>query len=273
MYTLKYLIVGPISIKIFMLVILASLFTLIAFFFNNNNKISVYNSYANEFEKTFWSGIVLEEFFEQNKKSFYHPIASIFVFAMNEWNESKISSAKKSDTQMILDRIKMSINTANERIKEMLSEYSNLFSLITIAIPILSLVYLLFLTSGMFFEIGMTGKFEIDQIANMIAGSIVVCGFGFLTTAASFYVLYNVNTKIDKFIIRAETFGSDLYLTLSKELQQKVSTSYEETEEPTESEPEEDEQEEVESEDEDEINDEEPKDVTEEKKSDLDDDI
>lgn len=221
MYTLKYLIFGPLSVKIFMLFILVSAFVLLAFFFNNRNKINVYNSYADEFEKVFWSGIVLEDFFEQNKKSFYHPLASIFVSAMNEWNESKISSISKSESAIVLERLKMSIEIAKERIKQMLTSYSYIFSVFTVSLPILSLIVLSFIVSGLFFDIGLTGKIEISQISTTIAGSILVCGFGFLTTVGSFIMLYQINGQIDKFLIRSDSFGSDLYMTLSKELQQK----------------------------------------------------
>lgn len=225
MYVLKYLIFGPILIKIFLLMAIASIFVLVAIFLNTNNKINVYNAYADEFEKAFWSGIVLEDFFEQNKQSFYHPIASIFVFGMNEWNESKPKLGNKNTAEIILERLKLAIGIGKSRVKEMMDDYKKIFSIFNISMPIASLLFLAFLISDIFFEIGKDGKFEIDKIAMYLGASILVCMIGFFSTAMSFLGLYFINNKSEKFILRAENFGSDLYMTLSKELQQKISSS------------------------------------------------
>ena len=86
MYALKAIITSGIYVQVIFGVLIFGLIMMIAMAFSKRKKLAYINSYITEFEKTFWSGISLDQYYEANKENLSHPLGLIFKGVMDEWN-------------------------------------------------------------------------------------------------------------------------------------------------------------------------------------------
>ena len=76
-----------------------------AFGISKFKKMVYISSYIKEFEKTFWSGIDLTQFYEANKDNLEHPLGLIFKAIMEEWSASENLRGKLSSKADIKERM------------------------------------------------------------------------------------------------------------------------------------------------------------------------
>src|SRR5690606_32431398 len=73
---------------------------------------------ASRFESEFWSSEALDKFYEKTKKRANHPMAIIFVAAMEEWFRSKDSGSSSSSSGLkigLRERIVQVMQVARNR--------------------------------------------------------------------------------------------------------------------------------------------------------------
>ena len=105
MYALKYFFYSSIYIKIIIIGMVFFLILAFAMGINRIKKLNYINSYINEFESQFWSGIDLTQFYQSNKDNLNHPLGMIFKAVFEEWQASENLRGQISARQNITERI------------------------------------------------------------------------------------------------------------------------------------------------------------------------
>lgn len=77
----------PLVKGVFILLVLASLWSW-TIIINKGLALGTLRRRADKFEKTFWSGLSLDELYQQFSKNTDHPMAAVFVSALREWRRA-----------------------------------------------------------------------------------------------------------------------------------------------------------------------------------------
>src|SRR5579871_2925665 len=103
-------------VKSVMIMLLLASFWCWAIIFEKSFMFRSIRSKTQRFENDFWSSEALDKFYEKSKKRANHPIAIIFVAAMEEWFRSKTGASPAAGLKMSLrERIVQVMQVARSR--------------------------------------------------------------------------------------------------------------------------------------------------------------
>jgi biopolymer transport protein TolQ len=221
MYIIQGILHASIIVKLDILVLLMLSVLIWAAFFNKLNRLNIVKSYSLEFEKTFWSGVSLEDFYESNKDNLSHPLGIIFSGAMKEWTISQ-SSKNPHIIEQLKDgtrgRIMQSIDYSKIEINKILTKYQSLFLTVTSLAPLLGLFGTVCGIINTFHAIALDGNSNIAVVAPGVSEALITTAFSIIIAVIS-AVMYNFfNHKIENMEDKVDEFAIDLINILSREL-------------------------------------------------------
>lgn len=212
---------ADLSVKMVLFVLIALSVIIWAIFFEKTYRIRSLLLKTDSFEKKFWSGIMLEDFYESNKSKLKHPVGQIFSAAMQEWVSSdtnKSVSAIELVKVGLRERIGISIEATKEKIEIAISRYMGFMAVIAGVSPFIGLFGTVIGIMNSFKAIADAGNANLVAVAPGVAEALVTTAVGiFVALCASginLYLGYRISVLMDKL----NTFSSELFNILSREL-------------------------------------------------------
>jgi biopolymer transport protein TolQ len=227
MYIIKYFLEATAIVKVDIILLIVLSIVIWAIFFEKNSKLNMILNYADSFEKSFWSGINLEEFYNANKSNLSHPLGIVFGGAMEEWTLTNQQSQGLSEFAKLSlrDRIYESIEYSKIKIDQTLSKNQSLLLTISSLAPFLGLFGTICGIINTFYQIGLTGNANIATIAPGVAEALITTAFSIILAVCS-GIMYNFfNAKIAKINYKIDCFSIDIINILSREVNTILSSS------------------------------------------------
>jgi biopolymer transport protein TolQ len=192
-----------------------------AIFFEKMASFKMAHSRADAFEKKFWSGIMLEEFFDKNRNKLKHPIGKIFAAAMNEWLTSDTNQSISAIELIkigIRERMLRTTQVAFTEIETSYSKNMSLISTIATLAPFIGLFGTVLGIMNSFKAIAGASNASLNVVAPGIAEALVTTAIGILVAiiALSFHVY--ITNHLNKLLDRVEAFRVEINNILSREL-------------------------------------------------------
>lgn len=208
MFAVKYLFYSSIYIKVIALILIASLPVVVAMALSKLKRISYINSYIKEFEKTFWSGISLDQFYEANKENLSHPLGMIFKAVFEEWQADAPLRNSLSAKGDIKERMLNVAHTQKVKILQTCEHYLDALRMFIHTAPFIGLLGTILGVIDVFYNIDVSNGLTISSVAYSLGGSLVCLVLAILVVILSMFVhwffdmkLQEVSDKIDGFIV------------------------------------------------------------------------
>lgn len=179
------------------------------------------NAKAKEFEAEFWASDALDKLHERVKKRANHPMAMIFVAAMEEWFRSKTSGAAAQVGVVragLRERIAHIMQVATHREMERLEHGLGFLATTGSTAPFIGLFGTVLGIMNSFHSIAMTKNTSLAAVAPGIAEALFATAIG-LFAAIPAYVAYNKFSRdINRFAGQLEDFGLEFTTILSRQI-------------------------------------------------------
>lgn len=219
MYALKYLFYASIYIKLIVVGLVVMLGLVIAMGLSKYKKLAYIGSYIKSFEKQFWSGIDLTQFFEANKEqNLNHPLGMIFKAVFEEWQASESLRGMAMAKADIKERM---LNVAHKQkvlILQTCERYvDTLVAIIRIA-PFLGSLGTILGMMDVFYNIDLENGLTINDASVGIGSSLVCMVFSLVVAILSMVMFWFFNMKIQSISDQVDGFIVDLLHILGRGL-------------------------------------------------------
>lgn len=188
--------------------------------FEKLGKFKMLNFKAARFEKQFWSGESLDKLYENQSQKASHPLAYIFVAAMEELGKSNLAKVKNADSLRIGVKLRISkamLITKNRSIEELESRLGFLATVGSTA-PFIGLFGTVWGIMNSFTSIAATKTTTLAVVAPGIAEALFATAIG-LVAAIPAVIAYNkFSSSTDKYVARLEDFSDEFETLISRQL-------------------------------------------------------
>ena len=208
MYALKAIITSGIYVQVIFGVLIFGIIMMVAMAFSKRKKLAYINSYITEFEKTFWSGISLDQFYESNKENLSHPLGLIFKGVMDEWNAC---AAFRNNIGSKADVKERMINIAHIKKIETMKVCENYLDILRLFIhgaPFLGLLGTIMILINVFYNVDLENGLTMATTGKGIASSLVCIMFSIFDVIVAMGIHFvfdrkaqKVSDKMDGFIV------------------------------------------------------------------------
>ncbi len=172
---------------------------------------------SQKFEKLFWSGQALENLYERIKGRIDHPLANIFVAAMNEWNRASMK-CDYALTISLKDRIYKAMDLVVNKEINKLEDNLSFLAIVGSSATFIGLFGTVWGIMHSFQSIAAAKNTTLAVVAPGIAEALLATAIGLIAAipAAAFYNV--LVEKINNFRGQIEDFSTELGSVLSREL-------------------------------------------------------
>lgn len=215
---------ADIVVKIVMLLLLLASLWSWAIIFDKLLKLRYTLLKTERFEKIFWSGQLLDQLYERIQNRVDHPMAAVFVAAMQEWsrrNTGQLSSESSNHLFVgVKERIFQAMQVASNREIDRLERNLSFLATVGSAAPFIGLFGTVWGIMNSFQSIAASKNTTLAVVAPGIAEALLATAVG-LFAAIPAVIFYNMfSTKLNNLTGRIEDFSSELGALLSRELDQ-----------------------------------------------------
>lgn len=184
-------------------------------------KFRILRNRSDRFENLFESVMMLDDIYNEAKKSDNHPLARIFVSCIKEWKSSNVKQIisegleKKSSLK---ERLAGVMQVASNRSMQKLESGLNFLAIVGSSAPFVGLFGTVWGIMNSFQGIAVSKNTSLAVVAPGIAEALLATAIGlFAAIPAVFF--YNIfSARINYFTERANNFSMQLLNTLSREL-------------------------------------------------------
>ncbi|MDA8695252.1 protein TolQ [Alphaproteobacteria bacterium] len=177
---------------------------------NKQTKIS------KQFENYFWSGISLDELYQQIDEFDQESYSNIFRNIMGEYEKSRLQKNKidSSFIQRLYTSLDLSIAVEDTRLNKGLSFLASSGSVA----PFVGLFGTVWGIMNSFQAIAIAQNTNLAVVAPGIAEALFVTALGLFVAIPSTAFYNMINSKIDTYLSEAESFGKDLINIISRQV-------------------------------------------------------
>lgn len=209
-------------VKIILIVLLFCSVGTWSVFFQKISSIKI-NKFKNvRFEKKFWSGIMLEEFYSEVKQGrFASYYGDVFCAAMEEWTLSDITKSIMAVEFVkvgIRERLNASMENAKNKIQERMHKGLGFLSIMASVTPFVGLFGTVWGIMNSFAALGNATSVTLSAIAPGISEALFATAIGLFVAIPSVIFYNNLATKIDVMNATIDAFSVDVINVLSREL-------------------------------------------------------
>lgn len=176
---------------------------------------------SKRFEDQFWSGKPLDDLYRRVNDKADHPMARVFVAAMEEWGRSK--DVGRTDALVIgaKDRIDKVLNVSTAR--ELEKAESNLGVLATIgsAAPFVGLLGTVWGIMNAFQAIAITKDTNLAVVAPGIAEALFATALGLLAAIPAVVGYNRYSSALNSYAVRLQGFADEFSAILSRQLDER----------------------------------------------------
>lgn len=176
---------------------------------------------AVRFENEFWSSEALDKFYEKSKKRANHPMAIIFVAAMEEWFRSKNSASQTPQGLRIglRERIVQVMQVARNREIEHLEAGLGFLATTGSAAPFIGLFGTVWGIMNSFHGIAMTKNTSLVAVAPGIAEALFATAIGLFAAIPAVIAYNKFSNELVRFSNKLEDFSTEFDTILSRQLE------------------------------------------------------
>jgi biopolymer transport protein TolQ len=207
---------------VFGLLVLASLWSW-AIIFNKGLALGRLRRRADKFEKTFWSGLSLDELYQQFSQHADHPMAAVFVSALREWRRAFEGGApREALLPGIKDRIDKAMSVTIMRETDGVERQLGFLATVGATAPFVGLFGTVWGIMNSFSAIAARHDTTLAVVAPGIAEALFATAMGLLAAipAVIFYNRY-IN-EISRYTNRLDGFADEFSAILSRQLDEKA---------------------------------------------------
>ena len=205
---------------VMLMLVIASMWSW-AIIFDKIIKFRILKNRSDKFEESFESSMMLEDIYNEAKKSDNHPLARVFIACMKEWKSSNVkqiineSQEKKTSLK---ERLMGTMQVASNRSVQKLENGLSFLAIVGSIAPFVGLFGTVWGIMSSFQGIAVSKNTSLAVVAPGIAEALLATAMGlFAAIPAVFF--YNIfSAKINHFTERSSNFSVQLLNILSKEL-------------------------------------------------------
>ncbi len=174
---------------------------------------------TNKFERSFWSGELLERIYEGIKGKANHPMAKIFVSAMREWKMQDEVVSERAELKVGLkERIFQAMSLVRNQELDKLERNINILATVGSTAPFVGLFGTVWGIMNSFQSIALAKNTTLAVVAPGIAEALFATAIG-LFAAIPAVIFYNKFTSdVTRLANKLEDFSGELGAILSREL-------------------------------------------------------
>lgn len=171
-----------------------------------------------DFEKTFWSGQVLDTLHDRLKKSENHPLTSIFIEGMNEYKRHKNKNTP-SDSALrvgVKERILQVMDLECSKESERIDSQLGFLALVGSCATFVGLLGTVWGIMSSFQSIAASSNTSLAVVAPGIAEALLLTAIGLFAAIPASTAYSMLTTKTSGIINRMEDFVAELHTVLSR---------------------------------------------------------
>jgi biopolymer transport protein TolQ len=175
-----------------------------------------------KFESDFWASEALDKFHERIKKRANHPMALIFVAAMDEWFRSKIrdiAAANLGQKLGIRERINQVMMVTRNREIEKLESGLGFLATIGSSAPFIGLFGTVLGIMHSFVSIAQSKNTSLVSVAPGIAEALFATAIGLFAAIPAVIAYNKFSSELDKFAGKLEDFSMEFNTLMSRQIE------------------------------------------------------
>ncbi|MEI7669342.1 MAG: protein TolQ [Pseudomonadota bacterium] len=177
---------------------------------------------SGKFESDFWASEALDKFYEKVKKRPNHPMAVIFVAAMDEWFRSRIrdiSGANLTQKLGIRERINQVMIVSRNREIEKLENGLGFLATIGSSAPFIGLFGTVLGIMHSFTSIAQTKNTSLVSVAPGIAEALFATAIGLFAAIPAVIAYNKLSNELDKLSGKLEDFSVEFNMLMSRQIE------------------------------------------------------
>lgn len=180
------------------------------------------NSKATRFESDFWASEALDKFHEKMKKRASHPMALIFVAAMDEWFRSKardLGAANLAQKLGVRERINQIMMVTRNREIEKLESGLGFLATIGSSAPFIGLFGTVLGIMHSFISIAATHNTSLASVAPGIAEALFATAIGLFAAIPAVIAYNKFSGELEKFAGKLDDFSVEFNMLMSRQIE------------------------------------------------------
>jgi len=207
---------------VFVLLVLASLWSW-TIIINKWITLGTLKRRASKFEKTFWSGLSLDELYQQFSQRSDHPFAAVFTAALREWRRAfEGGPPRESLLSGVKDRIDKAMNVTIQRETEGIERQLGFLATVGATAPFVGLFGTVWGIMNSFSAIAARHDTTLAVVAPGIAEALFATAMGLLAAIPAVIFYNKFVNDIGRYIGRMESFADEFSAILSRQLDEKA---------------------------------------------------
>ena len=180
---------------------------------------------AARFESDFWSSDALDKFYEKSKKRANHPMAIIFVAAMEEWFRSKTTggtssmSAPQGLRLSLRERIVQVMQVARNRELEQIESGLSFLATTGASAPFIGLFGTVWGIMNSFNSIAASKNTSLVAVAPGIAEALFATAIGLFAAIPAVIAYNKFSNEMNNFANKLEDFSTEFDTILSRQME------------------------------------------------------
>jgi biopolymer transport protein TolQ len=211
----------PIVKSVMALLVLASLWSW-AIIINKWLALGTLRRRADKFEKTFWSGLSLDELYAQFAQKPDHPMASVFTAAIREWRRA-FEAGPPRDALLpgIRDRVEKAMSVSIHRETDSVEHQLGFLATVGATAPFVGLFGTVWGIMNSFSAIAARHDTTLAVVAPGIAEALFATAMGLLAAIPAVIFYNKFVNDIGRYGNRLENFADEFSAILSRQLDEK----------------------------------------------------
>jgi biopolymer transport protein TolQ len=212
----------PIVKIVFVVLVLASLWSW-TIIINKWLALGSLRRRADKFEKTFWSGLSLDELYQQFAQRPDHPFAAVFTSALREWRRAFESGPPREGlVGGVKDRIDKAMNVTIQRETDGIERQLGFLATVGATAPFIGLFGTVWGIMNSFSAIAARHDTTLAVVAPGIAEALFATAMGLLAAIPAVIFYNKFVNEIGRYTGRLEGFADEFSAILSRQLDEKV---------------------------------------------------
>jgi biopolymer transport protein TolQ len=212
----------PIVKTVMAILVLASLWSW-AIIFNKWIALSLLRSRADRFEKSFWSGLSLDELYQQFAQRVDHPMAAVFAAALREWRRAfEGGPPREALLSSIKDRIDKAMSVTILRETQGIERQLGFLATVGATAPFVGLFGTVWGIMNSFSAIAARHDTTLAVVAPGIAEALFATAMGLLAAIPAVIFYNKFVNDIGRYSTRLDAFADEFSTILSRQLDDKA---------------------------------------------------
>jgi biopolymer transport protein TolQ len=212
----------PIVKAVFILLVLASVWSWVIII-NKWLALATLRRRAEKFEKTFWSGLSLDELYQQFSQKSDHPMAAVFTAALREWRRAfEAGPPRESLLPGIKDRIEKAMNVTIARETDGVEKNLGFLATVGATAPFVGLFGTVWGIMNSFSAIAARHDTTLAVVAPGIAEALFATAMGLLAAIPAVIFYNKFVNDIARYGSRLDSFADEFSAILSRQLDEKA---------------------------------------------------